>query len=53
MKASDLINTVNMILMQQERKQTQREKETKASFRERTELYIQCKNDADAAKSPE
>ena len=30
-----------------------REKDTKASFRERTELYIQCKNDADAAKSPE
>ena len=43
MKASDLINTVNMILMQQERKQRKEKKETKASFRERTELYIQCK----------
>ena len=42
-KASDLVNTVNMILTQQERKKKKRKKETKGTILERTELYIQCK----------
>ena len=40
-KAGDLVNTVSMILMQQERKRR----------KERAELYFQCEDDADAAKS--
>ena len=42
-KASDLVNTGA--------KKKKRKKETKGTILERTELYIQCKNDADAAKS--
>ena len=55
MKASDLVNTVSMILMQQERKKgAGRSKKAKASYCKKSRIiYLMRKNDADAEKSSE
>ena len=51
MKASDLVNTVSMILMQQERKRTQGEEKDQSFVLKKKQNYISnAKIDADAEK---